>query len=249
MISLALKGAFFIGIFFAWQLAVRLFDLPIWLLPAPSDVLDASMRSLPQLAQSAWITSYETVFGFVAGSVAGALIAIIIAHVPYFRTTLLPAIIAFEGFPKIAIAPLIVVWFGIGMEAKVVMAVLIVFFPVMVNTIAGLENVTPEFIELAQVNSATTWQIFANIRWPNALPYFYEGLKIALPLSLIGVIIAEFVASNAGLGYIIVTSSAQLNTPLVFAALALLAVITLLLYGCLVFVGTRVLVWHKPMLA
>jgi NitT/TauT family transport system permease protein len=240
------KAAFFVGVFLVWEFGVRASGLPVWLLPAPSDVLAAARPALNQLAYGSLVTLYEAVIGFVAGAIAGALIAIAIAHAPYMRSTVMPAIIAFEGFPKVAIAPLIIVWFGIGMEAKIVMAILIVFFPVMVNTIAGLQNVSNEYIELAKVNSATAWQIFSEIRWPNALPYVFEGLRIALPLSLIGVIIAEFVASKAGLGFLIVSSSAQLNTPLVFAALAMLAVITLLLYACLILVERRVMSWHKP---
>lgn len=245
MKSFLSRSLFFAGIVAAWELLTRAFKMPLWLLPPPSAVWDAFIGAAPYLAESTWVTLYETLLGLAAGSIGGMLMAIAIAHSNYLRSTLLPAVVAFEAFPKIAIAPLIVVWFGLGVEAKIVMAFLIVFFPIMINTAAGLEKVEPELIDLARVNSATKWQILYEIRWPNALPYVFEGLKIALPLSLIGAIIAEFVASRAGLGYIIVNSSATLNTPLVFVALALLAVITLILYSCLVFAENRILKWHR----
>ena len=240
------RSMFFIGILAAWEVLARAFKIPLWLLPPPSAVWETFVTTpLPYLAANTWVTLYETLLGLAAGSVGGILMAIAVAHSSYLRSTLLPAIISFEAFPKIAIAPLIVVWLGLGIEAKIMMAFLIVFFPIMINTAAGLEKVEPELIDLARVNSATTWQILYEIRWPNALPYVFEGLKIAVPLSLIGAIIAEFVASRAGLGYIIVHSSATLDTPLVFVALVLLAFIALMLYSCLIFVEGHVLKWHR----
>ncbi len=245
MKSFISKAIFFVSILAAWELLTRVFKIPIWLLPPPSAVWQAFVGARSYLAESTWVTLYETLLGLAAGTLGGVLMAIAIAHSNYLRSTLLPAVIAFEAFPKIAIAPLIVIWLGLGIGAKVAMAFLIVFFPIMINTAAGLEKVEPELIDLARVNSATKWQVLYEIRWPNALPYVFEGLKIAVPLSLIGAIIAEFVASSVGLGYIIVNSSATMNTPLVFVALALLAVIALILYSCLIFLERRVLKWHR----
>jgi NitT/TauT family transport system permease protein len=154
-------------------------------------------------------------------------------------------LVAFQAVPKVAIAPVLTVWFGIGLMPKFVMAFFIAFFPVVVNTLSGLTDVPMNMVELGQVMRASRMQVFWKIRAPHALPYIFDGAKIALPLAIIGAIIGEFVGAEYGLGNVILITSSQLNLALLFAALVILTVLSLILFALLVWAEKKIVWWRN----
>jgi len=236
---------FLIAVVIVWQLYVDLFKVPTFILPTPWKVGAALAENFWLLMDNTYITMYETILGFVMGAVVAIASAVAIVHSNLLRTTLLPAMVAFQAVPKVAVAPILAVWFGIGLESKIVMSLLIAYFPIVVNTAAGLEFVHPDLLDLVRSMKATQWQIFLKIRLPHSLPLMLEGFKIAMPLAVVGAIIGEFVSAENGLGVVLLISTHLLNMPLFFAALIVVTVISILLY-VVVLVMERGLIRWRP---
>ncbi|MBI3077680.1 MAG: ABC transporter permease [Deltaproteobacteria bacterium] len=224
--SLALLGL--------WELLMQVTTIPRYILPSPIDMFRELFRSFPILLQNMWVTLYETVAGFLLGVVLGVVLGIGIVYVRLLRTGFYPLLVGFQSVPKVAIAPLLVVWFGYGLLSKIAMSFLIAFFPLVVATVSGLSDVHLGLLELFRAMSASERQIFWKVRVPHALPYLLDGCKISLPLAVIGAIIGEFVGANAGLGNLILLSGSTLNTPLTFATLLVVTVMSIALFGLLV---------------
>ena len=182
--------------------------------------------------------------GFIVGGAVGILLGVILMYFEVLNKALMPILVFFQTMPKVAIAPLVMVWFGLGNLSKVVLASTIVFFTVMVNTMDGL-RIQPEYADLARVYKASNWQIMTKIRLKNALPSIFTGLRVGTTLAVIGVTVAEFVGSQNGLGHLMVLYQAYFKIPRMFAAIVLLSVFGYLFYEALKLIEKKVLPWHR----
>ena len=215
-----------------WELAVHVYNIRPTLLPPPSRILSEIVRNQDILLLNAIPTTVETVVGFVLSVVLGGLLGILLSYSRFAREALYPNVVLFQLIPKVAVAPLFMVWLGIDWPARVSIALFIAFFPIVISTTAGLNAVDPALIRLCRSLSASQWQTFIQVRLPASLPFIFNGMKISMTFALIGVIVAEFITSQNGLGYIILFAGSQLNTGVVMAAIILLCIVGLLLYGC-----------------
>jgi NitT/TauT family transport system permease protein len=213
-----------------WELLVRALGLPKFLLPAPTAVYGETMSRVHELPLHTWVTLYETLLGFVLAVGIGVALALLITYSPILQHTLFPLLVVTQAVPKVALAPLFLLWLGYGDAPKVLVAFLVSFFPIVVNVADGLKAVEPEVIDLSRSLSASEWQTFRKVRFPSALPYLFSGLKVAITLSLIGAVIGEFVGADQGLGYMIVVSSAHVNTSMAFGAIVILGVMGIVLF-------------------
>ncbi len=213
-----------------WQAAVAVFALPHYILPSPILVFQTLGQSWDILLVHAGRTLVEVLAGFGAALAAGFVLAIGITYSRALRRALYPLVIASQTIPVIAIAPLLVVWFGYDMMPKVVMTALIAFFPVVVNTVDGLEATDPDLLDLMRLLQADWWQTFRKARFPAALPFIFSGLKIAAAISVIGAVIGEWVGADRGLGFLMIRANAQLRTDLIFASIVILSAMGILLF-------------------
>jgi NitT/TauT family transport system permease protein len=229
----------------AWWAATTFTDIQRILLPPPADVI-AELRNRPSyLTEHARVTLVESLAGFVIAAAAGLVIGAAIALSRVFNQMTYPWLVAFNAIPKIALAPLLIVWLGFDLEPKVAMAVLVCFFPVVLATVTGLTSTPSELVELARSLDASTWQTFVKVRFPNALPQIFIGLKLAMPLAVIGAVIGEFAGGREGLGYVINQSGGLGQTDLAFAALAVLSLLSIVLYYALVGAEWLLLPWVR----
>ena len=229
----------------AWWLAVRLLDLQPIVLPAPPDVIDGFRRYPALLAGAAWDTTVAAVTGFALSVAVGTAIGAAIAAWKPFERAFAPLLVAVNAVPKVALAPLMLIWFGYGRTPILAMAFLVCFFPIVLSTATGLISTPAELAELARSLDASALQTFRTIRVPAALPQIFVGLKLAMPLAVIGVSVGEMQYGDAGLGTIIVQTSGQGDTATAFAALTLMALISIILYYSLVALERATLPWVK----
>ncbi|WP_433063945.1 ABC transporter permease [Dactylosporangium sp. CS-033363] len=230
----------------AWLLAVDVFEVESLILPHPLDVLDELwlMVSSAELYQNLWVTVVEFGVGFVLGSVAAIIVAAVLARIPVLERGFSPYIIAFQNFPKIAIAPMLITWFGFGMAPKMALATVLAFFPVFVNVIVGLKSSTREQRDLMRMLQASEWQTFWKLRVKVALPFIFAALRVAAVFSLLGAITGEFISSSEGLGYMLLTANAQLHVDAVFALLIVMAAIGLAVHALLGLLNRKVIFWE-----
>lgn len=221
----------FVGFVLLWQLAVSVFDIREYLLPSPGAVLQAMVsQDIPWL-QHAWITAVEILGAFVLAGASGVLLGMAIAWSPGLSRALTPFLVFVNTLPKVAIAPLFLMWLGYGILPNMLIGALIGFFPVVINTAVGLTQIDQDLVDLGRVFSAPKWKVFLKIRIPNAYPYILSALKVTATSAVVGAIVGEFVASQKGLGYVIITTQSSMNTPAAFAALVWISLLGLLLYG------------------
>lgn len=227
----------------AWEWLPSLAKIPAFILPPPSRVWNEFLRmsANESLWYHAGITSLEVVIGFVLGSLLGIVIGFVLGMAPRAEVVLSPYILALQIAPKVAFAPLFVMWLGYTVYPKILVAILIVFFPVMVNVLTAVRTVDPDMVNLARSFSATRWQIFRMVEYPASLAPLFSGLRIAATLAVIGVVVGELVGGNLGLGYLLTYGEGQGNTAMVFVTIILLTVIGIAAYACVVFVERRVL--------
>jgi NitT/TauT family transport system permease protein len=227
----------------AWQWLPGLLGIPPFILPPASRVWDEFLRMLgsDRLLWHTGITSLEVVVGFFLGSVLGMAIGYVLGVSPRAELVLSPYILALQIAPKVAFAPLFVMWLGYTVYPKILVAVLIVFFPVMVNVLTSMRTVDADMVNLARAFSATRWQIFRKIEVPASLPPLFSGLRIGATLAVIGVVVGELVGGNLGLGYLLVFGEGQGNTAMVFVTIILLTLIGIVAYGAVILVERRVL--------
>ncbi len=227
-----------------WELIVRLAHVPNYLLPAPSQILAEIVESIGPLLLDTAVTMLESVLGFIVGCGIGIAVAVLFAHSTLAERAFYPYAIALKTIPIVAIAPLLILWFGNGIPAKVVMAALICFFPAIVNTTIGLKSVSPAALDLFGSLSASRWQILWKLRFPMALPYIFSALKIASTLAVIGAIVGEMSGANVGLGYTLLMASYHFNTNMLFAAIVLASFGGITFFGLVALLEKRVLYWH-----
>ena len=233
-----------------WELGVRLFHVPKFLIPPVSDIAVALWRGLatsPFAKDSLWyhsaITVTEILLGFFVGSAIGLAIGVVVSQMPKLEAILEPYVSALQSLPKVAVAPIIVVWLGFGIGSKVAIICLLTFFPVLVTSIAGFKAVDPDRIDLLRSLSATPWQIFRKAKFPSALPYIFAGLNMAAAFAVVGAIVGEFVGAQAGLGVLIQQMEAQMDTGGSFSVFIVLSVIGIVLTAILRRIQQRVLHW------
>ena len=242
-------GSFVIGLI-VWEAAVTFWKVPRYILPAPSGVLVALYRGLdsPLFGRAGYyyhfaVTFYEAILGLLIGSFGGIVLGTLVSQFPFFERTLFPWIVAFQAMPKIALAPLFVLWFGFGLTSKIVMVIVITFFPLLINSIAGFKSVDLEQIDLLRSYSASPWQIFKMVKLPNALPYIFAGLDMAVVLSVLGAIVGEFVGARSGLGALIMQMKVSMDVRGVFSVLVILAALGLALHFLVVRIERKILFW------
>lgn len=234
----------------SWEAGVRLFKVPQHLVPPVSEILVALWRGLatgPLAKDGFWyhggVTVTEILLGFLVGSGVGLAIGIVVSQMPRVEALLEPYVAALQSVPKVAVAPIIVVWLGFGIGSKVMIICLLTFFPVLVTSIAGFKAVDPDRIDLLRSLSATQWQIFRKAKFPSALPYIFAGLNMAAAFSVVGAVVGEFVGAQAGLGVLILQMEAQADTGGSFAVCVVLSVIGIVMTDLLRRIQRRVLHW------
>ena len=214
-----------VAVLAVWEAGTRLFAVPDFLLPPPSAIALSSKAHWPLILQYGWATMVEIVLGYALSIVIGIPLALAIFLWPPFARSIYPLLVSSQAMPKVAIAPLFIVWFGFGLMPKVLIAFMIAFFPIVIDTAVGLGSIEPEKIYLARSMGFGPVATFFKIRLPNALPSIFGGLKIAITLAVVGAVVGEFVGGDAGLGYLLMVANGSMDTPLLFAGLVGLTVL------------------------
>lgn len=219
-----------IALLLIWELAIWLFDIQRFLLPRPGDVFSTLWDRRVTLAEESWVTFQESLWGFLLAVAVAIPVAILITFSKIASRTIYPVLVISQVVPKVAVAPLLVVWMGFGLTPKILLAFLVAFFPIVVNTATGLNSLEPKMVHLARSMGASTWQTFIHFRLPASLPIFFAGLKVGVTFAVIGALVGEFVGSGSGLGHLTVIAMGSLNTELVFAAIIVMAAIGVAMY-------------------
>ena len=235
--------ALFVALAVAWQLASTYLDIREYLLPSPIAVWRALFGDEIPWSRHIWVTGVEILGAFLLSGIAGVLLGLAIAWSNAISRTLTPFLVFVNTLPKVAVAPLFLVWMGYGIVPNMLIGALIGFFPVVINTAVGLTQIDQDLIDLGRVFNAPKWKVFAKIRVPNAYPYILSALKITATAAVVGAIVGEFVASQRGLGYVIITSQSSMNTPVAFAALILISILGLLLFGIVAWLSRVLAPW------
>lgn len=240
-----LIGGFFVLVMLAWHFSVTLLGISPLIFPGPLAVLQSLYTGLAsgEFLGHLWITLYEILAGFFVGAALGFVLGAAIGQSALMEAVLYPYVLAFQTMPKVAVAPLFVLWFGFGTTSKIVITATIVFFPVLANTIVGLRSAPREQIDLMKAFTASGWHIFRMVRLPQALPYVFAGLDIGIVLAVIGAIVGEFVGAQAGLGYLIMQRNFSMDAAGVFAILIVLSLIGIVLHTVMRWVARRVIFW------
>lgn len=218
------------AILFIWQAGVRIFEVPTYIAPAPTDVLAVFANEFPLLVRNFWPTFIESLSGFVVGNLAAILIAVAFVHSRTIEKAFFPIAVFINTIPILAIAPILVLIFGAGMTAKVVIAGLICFFPTLVNMVRGLQSVSPQTLELARILSASKSEVFWKMRLPSSLPFLFSALKIAATTCVIGAIVGEWIGADVGLGALIIDSTFNFRSPLLYATVFVSSGLSVLLF-------------------
>lgn len=235
----------FLCILFLWHISVSLFNIPEYIIPSPYEIALEICHSWKELLEDTSITMFEAIVGFVLGSGIGILLGIVFVHSRVLEISIYPYAIALRTVPIVAIAPLLILWFGTGLLPKIVMAALLSFFPAIVNSAIGLKSVNPQAINLMKSLSASKWQILIKLRLPNSLPYIFAALKVTCVLSVIGAIVGELAGSTKGIGYSILVSSYRLETSKLFAAITASSLGGILFFQTIRLIEKRLLRWHE----
>lgn len=227
-----------------WEAAVRLFDVPLFLLPPPSRIWREIAANAPMLFRHASSTLGVILAGFASATLVGIPLALAVSFSRWFRRTVYPMLVFSQLVPKIAIAPLFVIWFGFGILPKVLIAFLLSVFAVVIQSMVGFTAIRPEQIHVARSMGAKGLTLFLKVRLPHALPNIFAGLKLAMASSAIGAIVGEFIASQRGLGYLVLVANGEMNTPLAFAGMLLLTLMGIVLYFAVEAVERWLTGWH-----
>jgi ABC-type nitrate/sulfonate/bicarbonate transport system permease component len=227
-----------------WEASVRFFNIPSYMLPGPGEILQVMWQRMDLLAFHALVTLTEIALGFWLALVLGFTLAILIHSSRILERAFLPLVISSQTIPVFAIAPLLILWFGYGIGSKVVMTAIIVFFPIVINTVEGLKAADPDTLALLEILEATPGQVFFKVRIPQSLPFVFSGIKIGVAVSVIGAVIGEWVGARQGLGYLMIHANAQLQVGLVFASIFWLSILGVGLYGLVVVMERLLVPWR-----
>ena len=226
-----------------WHILVKLVQVPSFILPSPVELYQAFVSKFSIIATHSVITFTEALGGFALSFLLGVAFAVAVVYSRHLQNTLYPLIVILYAMPKSAFAPLMVIWVGYGLLSKIAIAFLVAFFPIVVNTVVGLREIEPELLDLARIYRGSQLDVFKKIRLPNSLPYMFAGIKVALVLSVTGAIVAEFVAANQGLGYLILQANYSLDTAFALVNLLILAFLSLALFMVVDHVQKRLAPW------
>lgn len=234
----------FVVLILVWQFGAPLAKIPTYVLPLPTAIAARFAETFVVQMQGLTMTAFTTLAGLSLALVFGVLLALLVIYIPLLRSLVMPLLAAFNSIPKIAIAPLFVIWFGLGYESKILLAFLLALFPVFVNSVTGLGEVEADMIDLSTLAGGTPWRIFLKVRLMNAVPYITDAMKVAFPLALVGSIVGEFIGGNEGVGHLILSGQFDIDTPLVFAALLSITAFTTLGIGAIGIFERAVLKWR-----
>lgn len=227
-----------------WQIFVVAYGVPAYLLPAPSAIAHAFIDQLPILLSNGWVTVYEMLAGYALAVGVAIPLAIAITSSRRFNEFVMPTMLFFQIVPKVAIAPLFLVWFGVGPTPKILVAFLISFFPIVIDAAVGLRSMSSEMGDLARSMGASRLQVFSQFRLPTSLPYLFSGLKVAATLAIAGTVVGEFVGADKGLGYLLLTTNSNMETALMFATIVALTIIGLVFYYAVELLEGFLIPWH-----
>lgn len=227
-----------------WQVSIWTLAIPTYLLPPPLGVAERIASDLKFLAYHSWITTLETVGGFFLSILIGIPLGIVLVWSRTLERAIMPLLVVSQAFPKVAVAPLIIIWFGLGLLPKVLIAFSVAFFPIVVSTIAGMRAVDSDLTDLARSMQASSLKTFLKIRLPFAMPQIFSGLKVGIAFATVGAVVGEWVGAESGLGYLLLSANANLDTTLLFAVLVALMVIGLVLYYAVELAERLMIPWH-----
>lgn len=233
----------FIFILILWEFVIWFFAVPQYLFPAPIVIAQDIYKNIDSLLYHSSITFYEALLGFIIANIVGLSIAVIFSYSKTIKKGLYPYVIAFKTAPIVAVAPLLILWFGNGLLSKVICAAITAFFPIIINAIKGFESVDEASLNLFKNFSATKWQIFYKLRLPASLPYIFSALKISTYLTVIGAIIGEFTGSNEGIGFYILTSSYRIETVQMFSGIIMAGLIGIFFFSIISFIEKKIIFW------
>jgi NitT/TauT family transport system permease protein len=242
--KVVLPLASFVIVMLVWEATVRMGWVATYILPAPSSVVLKIQTLWKVLAYHTYVTAVEIALGFLLAAVLGVILGLAMVYISWFELIIYPWIIVSQVVPKVAIAPLFIIWLGFGELPKVVIAFLIAFFPILVDTLVGLRSVEQEPVFLLKSMGAGRLRTFWYVRLPTALPNIFAGLRVGVTLATVGAIIGEFVGANEGLGYLLLFANGIIDTQLLFAALAILSALALVFYWIVLLVERMVIPWH-----
>ncbi|MFN2644583.1 MAG: ABC transporter permease [Burkholderiales bacterium] len=227
-----------------WEVGVRTLKVPAYLLPPPSAVFRVFVSDFQKLLFHGWVTTYEMLLGYALAVAIALPLAIAITASQRFDRFVTPQMLFFQVVPKVAVAPLFLVWFGVGTTPKVLVAFLISFFPIVIDAAVGLRSMSAEMGDLARSMGASRWQVFARFRLPTSLPYLFSGLKVAATLAVAGAVVGEFVGADKGLGYLLLVTNSNMETALMFATIVALTIIGLLFFYAVELLEALLIPWH-----
>lgn len=236
--------AIFALLFVVWEIAVHVSGIKEYLLPPPSRVWTEFWKKHEAVGAAAWVTTQEILAGYALAVVVSIPLALAVAYSRFMEQAVYPVIVFLQIIPKIAIAPLFIIWFGFGFMPKLLLVFLLSFFPIVVSSIAGFKSADKDVMDFARTTGASGWTLFRKIRLPQALPHIFTGLKVGAALAATAAVVAEFVASDRGLGYLLLQYNGQLDTPMVFAIIVVLSLIGLLVYYAVEIVERLSIPWH-----
>ena len=237
-------AATLLGALVVWEIATRAFHIPRFIMPAPSAILGEGWEWRYRFIGHTWVTLYETLGGFALSVAVGVPLAVMIVYSPALKRALYPLIVLTQSVPKIAIAPVLLLVTGHGELPKVIVAFLVAFFPIVVDTATGLAATPPELLDLSRSYRTSAFKTFLKVRLPMAMPFFFAGAKVAITLSVIGAVVGEFVGSDRGLGYVILSATSYWKTELAFSSMILLSLMAMVLFGAVSLIERLVCPWQ-----
>ncbi|HXQ68232.1 MAG TPA: ABC transporter permease [Alphaproteobacteria bacterium] len=235
-----------LGLLVAWQLVCDWAGVPVWLLPSPLRIVAETWKLRAVLPEHILATLWAVLGGFFLALASGVPLAVAVVYSPLLRRVLYPPLLMLQSVPKVAIAPLLLIWVGYGLSSRMIVAATVAFFPILINTATGLEAADAELLDLTRSFDAGRLKVFWKVRLPWALPYLFSSLKVAITLAVIGAVVAEFVGADKGLGYLILTSAGNMQTALMFGALVLLSLLGMLCFYAVVWVEKLLCPWYLP---
>jgi len=242
-----LPASFFVGLIILWEVGIKWGEVPSYVVPAPSDIWNAAMRNIERglYPPHIWATMQSVVIGYSLGVLGGIVLGTLFAEVRLFERLVFPLIVALQSMPKIALAPLFVMWFGYGFTSKVVTVILMCLFPVLVNTVTGLKSADPDRISLIRAMTGSRFEVFRYVKLPSAASHIFASMQVAVVMALIGALVAEFVGSDRGLGILIQSGQLNLDTPGIFAVLVVLSALGIGSTALVRFFHGKVVFWER----
>jgi NitT/TauT family transport system permease protein len=243
MIKVVSPAAFTIGLFVFWEVVCRVFSVPMTILPAPSVIFTALLEYRAPIIENSWVTLWTTLVGFAMATVFGLLLGIAVGWHKAIYAGIYPLLVGFNSVPKVAVVPVLILWFGLGEIPAILTAFLISFFPVVVNVATGLATTEPELEDVLRALGASKLDIMRKVGVPRSLPYFFGSLKVAITLAFVGAVVAETVGANKGIGKLMLDAQAAFQVQIVFAGLIVLAVLGIILYAATALIEKRFTGW------